>query len=295
MKAHAIAAGAAVLLASVPAFAGPTTITYNDFSNTTGLSLASGCATVATPSSTTPQGCAETVANGVLNLTPQAQFQAGAALTSAALALGPTPSFSTSFNFDFATTPGVSSANGFAFVLTSNPAGVGTSNGSLGLTTATSLAVEFSDYGNSHLNPAIGNGLYNSNLVAAIQNGNTVVAGNPTGSYGSPGGTTNCSTTGVNCLNNGTVWTANISYANGLLNVVLVDGANVFNVITNYAIALAGNVYAGFSGSTGGAYQTAQINSWTLTYNNVPEPMTAGLFGVGLAALGVIRSRRRAV
>jgi hypothetical protein len=280
MKTQALAFGALVVMAGAPAFASPTTISYGDFSNTAGLSV-TGAATTST---------------GALVLTPEAQFQAGAALTSSALALGPTPSFSTSFQFQIATTSSTT-ANGFAFVLTSDPTNVGAANGQLGLTNATSLAVEFSDYGNKNLNPSIGNKLYNSNLVAAIQNGNTLVAGNNAASYGSPGGATSCVTpgSGTACMNNGTVWTANISYANGLLTVALQDGGAVYNVITNYAIALGANVYAGFSGSTGAQFDSVAISNWSMTYNNVPEPMTVGMFGVGIAALGFIRNRRRSV
>jgi len=282
MTRTAAAFGAALILASVPAVAG--TLTYANFSNTNGLTLGGDAAT----------------SSGALVLTPQMQFAAGAALTSTALSLGTDPNFSTAFQFQMLTNGGSSaSANGFAFVLTSDPTNVGTSNQMMGLTTAPSVAVEFSDYGNPHLNPSIGNGLYNSNLVAAIQNGNTVVAGNSTNSYGSPGPTSCVNPgSGVNCMNNDTVWTANISYQNGLLTVTMQDaGQSAITVISNYAIALASSAYVGFSGSTGAAYESVNILNWTLNYNasSIPEPVTGGLMAVGLAALGFVRSRRRAV
>jgi hypothetical protein len=281
MKTYAFAASAILLMASAPAFAG--SFTYTDF-DTTDPSLVFAGDTTAT--------------GGALAITPkQTQYDSGAAYTSTALALGASPNFTSSFQFSIAanTTP---TANGFAFVLTSDPSQMGQSNQSLGIgTAATSLAVEFSDYGNRVNNPQIGQNLYNSNLVAAISNGNTQVVGNPTGSYGSPGPTScvGAQTAGNNCMNNGDVWTADISYVAGKLSVSLADGAGAFiTVISNYAIALGGNVYAGFSGSTGVYSDSVSILNWTMSYD-VPEPMTVGMFGVGLAALGFMRTRRRAV
>jgi hypothetical protein len=273
--------GAALFLASAPAFAG--SLTYTDFSDTSGLSLTGQAAT----------------SSGALILTPQMKYAAGAALTSTALSLGVDPNFSTTFQFQMLTNGGsASSANGFAFVLTSDATNVGTNNQMLGLTTAPSLAVEFSDYGNKNLNPSSGSGLYNSNLVAAIQNGNTVVAGNSTSSYGSPG-PQNCVNpgSGVNCMNNDTVWTANITYQHGLLTVTMQDaGQSATTVISNYAIALANIAYVGFSGSTGAAFESVNILDWTMNYDSstIPEPVTGGLMIVGLAAIGFVRSRRRA-
>jgi hypothetical protein len=282
MKTYALAASALLLTASAPAFAG--SFTYNGFTESDPSLVFVG--------DTSATG-------GALALTPtQAQFDAGAAYTSAALALGASPNFTASFQFSIAsnTTP---TANGFAFVLTSDPGQMGVSNQGLGIgTSATSLAVEFSDYGNKTLNPQIGNNLYNSNLVAAISNGNTQVAGNATGSYGSPGGISSCigtQTKGNGCMNNGDVWTADISYIAGKIYVTLQDGATVYaNVINGYTIALGSNVYAGFSGSTGSFADSVSILNWTMSYN-VPEPMTIGMFGVGLAALGFMRKKSRTV
>jgi hypothetical protein len=279
MKSLFCAASTVALMASAPAFAG--TIDYTNFKNTDGLTLAGQAAT----------------SGGELVLTPANANVAGAALTSAALALGATPNFTTSFQFTI--DPGATprTGNGFAFVLTSSATGVGSQSGSLGLTTAPSLAVEFSDYGNPSQNPMIGKNLYNSNLVAAISNGNTIVAGNPTGSYGSPGPTScvGAQTSGNGCMNNGDIWTADISYVAGKLSVSLEDGAGGFiSIVSGYAIALGSNIYAGFSGSTGSSTDSVNILNWSMSYNAVPEPMTVGLFGIGLAAVGFLRSRPRA-
>jgi hypothetical protein len=245
--------------------------------------------------SLTKAGAAST-SSGDLVLTPNnTQYDAGAGYVNNALALGSGANFSESFTFQIASPTKGQTANGFAFFLSTNPAGTGTANSNLGLTASDTLAVEFYDFGNKNLNPSIGNGLYNSNLVAAIQDGSTLVAGNPTASYGSPGpeSCTGKQTSGNGCMNNGDVWTADITYIAGKLTVELKDGAGAFvTVISNYAIALGGSsLYAGFSGSTGGSTQSVSILGWS---QSVPEPMTIGVFGAGLAALGMVR-RRRAV
>ena len=284
MKTTIVAASALLLMAGAPAFAG--SLNYPGF-NTSDPSLTFVGDTSAT--------------GGALGITPdQATFAAGAAYTTNALALGASPNFTSSFQFSIASNS-LPTANGFAFVLTSDPTGLGSSNKSLGLTTANSLAVEFSDFANKTQNPLVSQTdattIYNSNLVAAISNGNTVVAGNPTGSYGSPGpqSCVGAQTSGNGCLNNGDVWTADISYVAGKLTVALEDGAGQFiTVISGYAIALGSNVYAGFTGSTGTFGENVSILNWSMTYD-VPEPMTVGMFGVGIAALGLMRSRRRSV
>ncbi len=283
MKHMTLAAGALLLSASAPAFAD--SFTYSDFT---------------ADSATLAYNGAATTVGGDAVLTPNnVKSDEGAFYYTNALSLGTSPGFNTSFQFSIASPTSGPTANGFAFFLTGDPADTGTvanGSGNLGLTPASSLAVEFYDFGNKNNNPPIGGGLYNSNLVAAITDGNTVVNGNPPSSYGSPDGVQSCvgkQTSGNNCLNNGDVWTADISYVAGKLTVTVQDAAGaVYTVISNYAVALStGSLYAGFSGSTGGASDSVSILDWTFT--DVPEPMTAGLFAVGLTALGLARGRRR--
>jgi hypothetical protein len=272
MNSFAVAT-AFILAASAPAFAGSIDLT-----------------TLAT------NGAAST-GSGSLVLTPNnTQNAAGAGYLNTALALGTGANFSESFTFKISSPTAGQTANGFAFFLSTNPAGTGASSTALGLTAADTLAVEFYDYGNKNLNPPVtgSSTLYNSNLVAAIQSGNTTVNGNPPASYGSPGPQSCVGTekAGNGCMNNGDVWTADITYIAGKLTVSLSDaGAAFVTVISNYVIALGGgtNYYAGFTGSTGSATDSVAIETWS---QSVPEPMTLGMFGAGLAALGLVRRRR---
>ena len=145
----------------------------------------------------------------------------------------------------------------------------------------------------------IGPKLYNSNLVAAISNGNTVVAGNPTGSYGSPGPTScvGAQTSGNGCMNNGDVWTVDVAYLAGKLSVSLEDGAGGFvSIISGYAIALGSNIFAGFTGSTGsytdsGQYPELVDDLQRRAGADNGRPVRRRPW----RALGFMRTRRRAV
>ena len=276
MRFHAIAASAVLMAVSAPAMAGNITLT-----------------------SLTTAG-AGTTTTGNLVLTPDnTTFNAGAGYLNTALSLGAGANFEDSFSFSIASPSKGPTANGFAFFLATSPAGIGTNYTNLGLTTNSPLAVEFYDFGNKFNNPPIGGGLYNSNLVAAITGGNTdVVANNQPGSYGSPGGVVSCTgkvAKGSNCLNDGDVWTADVKYIAGKLYVTVDDTGSTtgpFTIIDGLSIALAaGSYYTGFSGSTGGSSDSVTVSQWS---QNVPEPMTVGLFGAGLAALGFAKGRRRA-
>src|SRR5271154_625900 len=130
-----IAAGVIGIAASTAANAD--SITYANFLSTAGLTFG---------------GSAAVVNTNQLALTPLSTLSSGAAYASNQFALGAGGYFSTSFQFQIDPNPAQSgatkgvNANGFAFVLTSNPTGLGASNSSLGLTSANSLAIEFRTY-----------------------------------------------------------------------------------------------------------------------------------------------------
>ena len=90
-----------------------TSVTYNDFSSTAGLTLVGSTATAVTGD------------GSVLRITPAATGQAGAAYSTAPITLGPSDTFSTTFKFRFTNTGGIAPADGITFVLAANPSGLG--------------------------------------------------------------------------------------------------------------------------------------------------------------------------
>jgi hypothetical protein len=266
--------GAACLAAPLPAAAGDW-LTSTDFTGACGTTMV--CA-----------GAAATDGS-VLRLVPAAAEQAGAAW--APTALSTTHDFVSTFSFQLGAGASGWRADGLAFLLAANPAGLGDSSrygGSMGFEGVTgTVAVEFDTFDNGE-DPG-------GNHVAVDLNGvlGDLAAANPYGVI-------DCDTPTIpGCLANGAVWTATVAYdAEGqTLTVTVQDGDNPAEiVITGYSVNLEAeigpNAFLGFGAGTGLGYMAHDLRSWRVTSAAVPEPASALAFAAGLAALGLSRRRR---
>jgi hypothetical protein len=272
---------------------------YPNFQGATGLTYA---------------GASSLTGNNVTLTTVGSTFTGAGFYATNALSFDPTLNFQSDFSFNINAQSSGLAGNGFTFVLTSNPSTLGTSSTNLGLgaTPGTpSVEVQFSTFANSTNNPTFAPGQYYSNLVAVSTDGNVVIPQN-SNSYAAPYGVnqcdnqTNTKSSRAGCLANGDVWQAAIAYQNGLLSVALCDpkeaggtctSGSYVTVLAGYAINLAsilggGPIYAGFTASNGAVTETVQIDSWQLSA--VPEPASLAALGAGIAALGLVRWKRRA-
>lgn len=258
------------------------------------------------------------VVGTTLRLVPSAPDQAGAAYFAKLIPLSPGQGFVSAFTFRLSGSVQVMNADGIAFVLARDPTSLGDPSrygGSMGFEGVTqSFAVEFDTFDN-------GQEVGGNNHIALDRNGvlsDTAAA--------SPFGQSACSdgAAGPNCMSNGELWTGIIAY-NGQdheLSVAMMNGQRDIDLVIDAASVNLDNllggtgVYAGFSAGTGDGHMNHDITSWGMAIGNpnlhdpkptqwmqtsqslqnetdIPEPASATLLALGLAALAGAARRRR--
>lgn len=258
---------------------------YPNFSSTSGLTLVGNASTTTTSNGT------------VLRLTSASSFQNGAAYSTTPVTLGPSDTFSTTFEFQFTDTGGIDPADGITFVLAASSSGLGDSGGGLGYEgVANSIAIEFDTYENG--------GADSSSNHVAIDTGGVLTDTDLTNLYGIA--TCDTSTNSqAGCMSNGDIWSVTIGYNGTDLSVSAWDTtgeAAPFTVYSSLPISIASDLgtsaaFIGFTGSTGNGWENQDILNWefanTTQLASTPEPATLVLILAGVAATIAVNERRR--
>lgn len=248
-------------------------VTYNDFSDITGLSI---------------NGDAAQNGNEI-RLTPASTSQGGSFFTTTAVNLLNDSSFAAVFSFRIANNGGGgdgdgTGADGLAFVVQTNNSNVGSVGGGLGYEGITnSVAVEFDTYNNG--NPIDGS---NGNHVGIGINGNVTTSGN------------------VNFtprFNDGNIWDVSVSY-NGITDLLNVawssataspTGGTLTQTVDLAGVLGSSNAFFGFTAGTGSFFSTHDILSASFSNSSEISVNAPATFGIFLSALGLFAMRRRSL
>jgi hypothetical protein len=240
-----------------------TTFTYNNFSDVSGLSLNGDAAK----------------SGSVLRVDSSAVGTVGSAYQTAPVPLDGNTAFSTSFEFLVSTNPG-DPTDGFTFLLQKvGPSALGDGGDGLGYVGITpSTAVIFRGRGPSFIG-VINGGVNPSALPTPFEP--------PLGFTSLP--------EGVFYNQNEYAWIDYNPTTTSLSVYLSTTGVKPASAIMTATVDVFGNLgsqaYVGFSAGNGAAFGNQDILNWTFTSTEVPEPSTAGVVGMGLATLGLVRRR----